>query len=65
MAELSGHQASGGFLTRNRPLMDPDQRQGRKQREEERRREVRKRRQETKRCKRRHTGKGSRDVQGL
>lgn len=65
MAELSGHQASGGFLTRNRPLVDPDQRQGRKQREEERRREMRERRQKTKRCKKRHTRKGSRDVQEL
>lgn len=65
MAELSGHQASGGFLTRNRPLMYPDQRQGRKQRKEERRREVRERRQETKRGKRRHTRKGSRDVREL
>lgn len=65
MAELSGHQASGGFLRRNRPLMDPDQRQGRKQREEERRREMRERRQKTKRCKRSHTRKGSREAQEL
>lgn len=38
---------SGGFLRRNRPLVDPDQRQGRKQMEGERRREMRERRQKT------------------